>query len=258
MIGSPAPRPRRALVALLSGALVGLTVACAPSTYEIAVETRLPPKLDVTPFQRVLVAGFLVGGDTDVDGNQETVRLLRSQLRTKSGLRVLDADPFSLASVVREQVAGSTTQPLPAKIREEKDLEPFTRLFANTAYWKRVGEEYQQPLIVTGAIYFTPQTRSGYVTREVEVVDALGRRTVQQVRTFMERKGYVLHTTVVYLDGRTGAQLHSDTSKEEVLYPAQQETPALSAYFELMDRVVPGFLSTISAQQVKGTRVLLP
>ena len=175
MIGSPAPRPRRALVALLSGALVGLTVACAPSTYEIAVETRLPPKLDVTPFQRVLVAGFLVGGDTDVDGNQETVRLLRSQLRTKSGLRVLDADPFSLASVVREQVARSTTQPLPAKIREEKDLEPFTRLFANTAYWKRVGEEYQQPLIVTGAIYFTPQTRSGYVTREVEVVDALGR-----------------------------------------------------------------------------------
>ena len=31
---------------------------------------------------------------------------------------------------------------------------------------------------------------------------------------------------------------------------SQQETPALSAYFELMDRVVPGFLSTISAQQV--------
>ena len=38
------------------------------------------------------------------------------------------------------------------RIKDEKDLEPYERLFANTAYWKRIGEEYQNPLIVTGTL----------------------------------------------------------------------------------------------------------
>jgi hypothetical protein len=42
-----------------------------------------------------------------------------------------------------------------------------------------------------------------------------------------------------------------------VLYPKSQSVPALSTYFELMDRVVPSFLSTLSAQKIKGTRILL-
>ena len=51
--------------------------------------------------------------------------------------------------------------------------------------------------------------------------------------------------------------MHSTTAREEILYNAQQNTPALSAYFELMDRLVPEFLSTLSSQKIKGTRVLL-
>ena len=46
-------------------------------------------------------------------------------------------------------------------------------------------------------------------------------------------------------------------AREEVLYNAQQSTPALSSYFELMDRIVPDFLGTLSSQKIKGTRVLL-
>ena len=56
---------------------------CA-SFYEIPIETPIQPKMDVTAFQRVLVAGFISGGTDDVDANLETVRLLRSQLRSKS------------------------------------------------------------------------------------------------------------------------------------------------------------------------------
>ena len=44
----------------------------------------------------MLVAGFVAGGTDEVDANQETVRLLRSQLRTKSTLRVIDADVLPL------------------------------------------------------------------------------------------------------------------------------------------------------------------
>ena len=68
---------------LSSLAAVALTAACT-SYYEIPIETPIRPKLDVSAFQRVLVAGFIAGGTEDVDGNLETTRLLRSQLRTKS------------------------------------------------------------------------------------------------------------------------------------------------------------------------------
>ena len=61
-----------------------------------------PAKLDVAAFQRVLVAGFIAGGTEDVDGNLETTRLLRSQLRTKSELRVIDSDVLPLMDVATE------------------------------------------------------------------------------------------------------------------------------------------------------------
>jgi hypothetical protein len=67
------------------GALVAVALMAACSSYyEIPIETPIKPKLDVSAFQRVLVAGFIAGGTEDVDGNVETTRLLRSQLRTKS------------------------------------------------------------------------------------------------------------------------------------------------------------------------------
>ena len=78
-----------------------LTAACT-NYYEIPIETPIRPKLDVAAFQRVLVAGFIAGGTEDVDGNLETTRLLRSQLRTKSELRVIDADVLPLMEVATE------------------------------------------------------------------------------------------------------------------------------------------------------------
>jgi hypothetical protein len=146
---------------------------------------------------------------------------------------------------------------LPQKIRDEKDLEPYDRLFANTAYWKRIGEEYQNPLIVTGSVLFTPRTTSGLVTRDTEVYDSLGRRRVVPTRVFMERKGFMIRPKCNFIDGRTGATISSLSRRETALDNAQNETPALSVYFELMDRIVPDFLGTLSTQKIKGTRVLL-
>ena len=37
----------------------------------------------------------------------------------------------------------------------------------------------------------------------------------------------------------------------------QQNTPALSSYFELMDKLIPSFLNALSTQKVRGVRVLL-
>ena len=57
-------------------------------------------------FQRVLVAGFIGGGTDDVDANLETVRLLRSQLRSKSTLRVIEAEVLQLADIAKERRQG--------------------------------------------------------------------------------------------------------------------------------------------------------
>ena len=217
------------------------------------------PKLDVSGFQRVLVAGFISGGTEDVDSNLETTRLLRSQLRTKSDLRVIDTDVLPLMEVASEGQIIDTSAPAPATpaIREEKDLEPYERLFANVEYWKKIGEEYQQPLIVTGTIMFTPQQRNSIVQREVEQYDSFGRRRVTPTRQYVERKGFALRPKFVFIDGRTGTVLHSERFAEEILYNANQTTPALSSYFELMDRLIPSFLNTLSSQKIKGTRILL-
>jgi hypothetical protein len=274
-----------------AASLLALTVSACTSFYEVPIETPIQPKMDVSAFQRVLIAGFLAGGSEDVDANLETVRLLRSQLRTKSGLRVIDADVLPLLELAVEQQsevpepepaapappppsepsgnsgetqagplqppAQESVDPQTPRIRDEKDLERLESIFANVDYWKKIGEEFQNPLIVTGSVLFTPHARSGFVQREQEYYDTLGRRRVVPVRTYMERKGFILRPKFIFIDGRTGTTLYSETFREEILYSPQQSTPALSSYFELMDRLVPSFLSTLSSQKIKGSRVLL-
>ncbi len=244
---------------LSSLGVVGLAVigAACTNSFEIPIETPIRPTLDVSAFQRVLVAGFVSGGTEDVDGNLETTRLLRSQLRTKSSLRVIDSDALPLTSVGAEGRSDADSSVPAPVIKDEKDLEAYAHVFANVDYWKKIGEEYQQPLIVTGTVMFTPHQRNSIVQREDEVVDALGRRRTVPIRQYMERKGFVLSPRFVFIDGRTGTVIHSTTAREEILYNANQATPALASYFELMDRVLPTFLSTLSSQKIKGTRILL-
>ena len=309
----------RNVAALVSLALLCAAAGCS-NFYEIPIETPIQPKMDVTPFSRVLVAGFISGGSDEVDANLETVRLLRSQLRSKSSLRVIEAEVLPLADIARDQVktappigqsapasdngkAGGETSPAPpaaapaapppvpaeqssgppasplappadegqqlapvaplpldaadGKIRTEKDLERYQAIFADAAFWRKLGDEHQNPLIVTGTVLFTSTQSSGFVNTNREIIDPLGRRVVQPYRVYMERKGFIIEPRFVFIDGRTGAVLYSDRFHEEVLYPAQQQGPPLSSYFELMDRLIPSFLGSLSTQRIRGTRVLL-
>jgi hypothetical protein len=277
--------------ATIASLALSLAVLCGSAActnfFEIPIETPIQPKMDVSAFTRVLVAGFIGGGTDDVDANLETVRLLRSQLRSKSTLRVIEADALTLTTLAADALgpAPATSGPretssngaadgqqLPAvnampgqgaaapedaRIRNEKDLERYQGVFANTAFWKKLGEEYQNPLIVTGTVLFTPTQTSGFVMSEREVYDQFGRRRVVPIRTYMERKGFILRPKFIFIDGRTGATLYSETFNEQILYNAQQNTPALSSYFELMDKLVPSFLNALSTQKVRGSRILL-
>jgi len=139
----------------------------------------------------------------------------------------------------------------------EEDLEAFETIFANVGFWRDLGEEYQDPLILTGTVYFSPHARSGMVTREREVYDSFGRRRTVPQRTYRDRRGFVLSPKFIFIDGSTGATVYTERHREEILYDASQNTPALSSYFELMDRLLPSVLGAFSTQSVRGSRTLL-
>jgi hypothetical protein len=145
----------------------------------------------------------------------------------------------------------------PRIIRDERDLQDYEPILKDEAYWKKIGSEYQDPLIITGSVLFTEVARSGMVSKLRQYTDSMGRAQYEDVREFANLKGYALTPKFVFIDGRTGTQIYSESFYEEALYSEGQNTPALSSYFELMDKLLPGFLNTLSTQKIRGTRVLL-
>ena len=250
----------RTVVAVASLVLAGASAGCI-KFYEIAVETPIQAKIDVTGFQRVLVAGFLGGGSEKIDPNTETARLLRSQLRSKSDMRVVDADVIPLAEEVNQRRGvpepGATGPAIPERIRDEQDLKAFEHIFSDAEYWKKLGDDHQGPLIVTGSVMFTEVARSGMVSRVRTSTTSSGIQTYQPVQEYADQKGFALTPKFVFIDGRTGQVLYTETFHEEQLYGADVNTPALSSYFELMDKLVPAFLNTLSTQKIRGSRILL-
>jgi len=240
----------------LLAALLG--TGCA-SFVEVPVETPLQSKLDVSSFRRVLIAGFVTDvGEADVELGSETSRLLQNQLRSNSRLQVLEPDRPPLQDALDKVVermgdAGKYSRAERDQYKLEAD-----RLLQDAEFWRKIGEEYQQPLIVTGKLGFDVQNRSG-VQAEGRVVRPPGSNRNQLVRgnRYTERKGFSLNADFYFVDGRTGQTLHKEKFTEEVLYGEEQKVSPLSSYFELMDRLLPNFLGVISPQKIRGTRVLL-
>ena len=138
-----------ARTASLTAALALGLVGCGGGIHEVSIETPLQPKLDISAFSRVLIAGFVAGGTDEVDANLETARLLRSQLRNRSDLQIVETDVLSLMEMVADGSVASgfgDVVPLvdPAEITQEQDLEAYERVFADIGFWKQLGEEHQE------------------------------------------------------------------------------------------------------------------
>jgi hypothetical protein len=248
----------RLRVPVLSAA-VALGAASCASFVEVPIETPLQSKLDVTPFRRVLVAGFATEpGAHDVDAGPETVRLLQNQLRSASKLQVVEPDRPPLQDAldrIAQDVAPSGTY---GKDEQEQYRLETDRVIGDPTFWRKVGEEFKGPLIVTGRVNFEEQNRSGYASDERVVRDpGTGQPRLVRGNRYLERKAFALTAEFVFVDGRTGETLHKEKFTEEVLHNEEQKVSPLSSYFELMDRVLPNFLGVISPQKVRGTRILL-
>jgi hypothetical protein len=231
---------------------------CA-SFVEVPVETPLQSKIDVGSFRRVLIAGFVTDvGESDVDLGSETSRLLQNQLRSNTRLQVLEPDRPPIQDALDKVLqnlgeGGKYTKQEREQYRLEAD-----KLLQDAEYWRKLGEEYQNPLIVTGRIGFEAQNRSGFQSEERVMRDpGTNRPRLVRGNRYLERKGYSLSADFYFVDGRTGQTLHKEKFTEEVLYGEEQKISPLSSFFELMDRLLPNFLGVISPQKIRGTRVLL-
>jgi hypothetical protein len=233
-------------------------VACA-SFVEIPIETPLQSKLDVGNFRRILVAGFVTElGPSDVDLSAETARLLQNQLRSSSRLQVLEPDRPPIQDGLDKLKANLGEAERLSKADKEQYKLDADKLLQDADYWRKLGEEYQNPLIVTGRIGFEEQNRSGFQAEERVVRDPTSNRArLVRGNRFLERKAFTLSAEFYFVDGRTGETLHREKFSEEVLYGDDQKISPLSSYFELMDRLLPNFLGVISPQRIRGTRVLL-
>jgi hypothetical protein len=238
--------------------LVLLAASGCSSVLEVAVETPLQSKLDVSGFRRILIAGFVTDlEDSDVDLSAETSRLLQNQLRSNTRLQVLEPDRPPLQEALEKALekigeGGSYAKEEKQQYRLEAD-----RLLQDPEFWRKMGEEYQQPLIVAGKLTFESQNRSGFQPDERVVRTPAGQPTLVRGSRYMERKGYTLSADFLFVDSKTGEVLHKERFSEEVLYSEDQRVSALSSYFELMDRLLPNFLGVITPQKIRGTRVLL-
>jgi len=240
-------------------ALAGLVVVAGCASFvEVPVETPLQSKLDVSRFRRILIAGFVVDlADTDIDLSAETSRLLQNQLRSNTRIQVLEPDRPPLESALENILARLGEQGVYASEEKEQFVLEADRLLEDPLFWRKMGEEYQQPLIITGKLGFAAQNRSGFQPEERVMRDAANTPRLVRGNRYMERKGFTLSADFYFIDSKTGELIHKERFTEEVLYGERQRVSPLSSYFELMDRLLPNFLGVITPQRIRGTRVLL-
>jgi hypothetical protein len=190
---------------LMLVATISMT-ACAARTVR---STDAPPphvQLKLAELSRVWVAGFATERNPEFDLNTETVRLLRRQLRTWSSAQIVEAEPLAIDSEHR---------------------------LSDVPYWRRLGEEHGQPLIITGSVKLH--------VAPARVVHS-GVRT-----TYAYATGRVLDATVVVIDGHTGETLSAHALASRMRYGVGRFSSGLALYFAMMDVAMGDWLDTITA-----------
>ena len=215
--------PIRAAAGVVALGIAGCTVTGASHR---ALPQPPQARAFVETFDRILIAGFMAGHVSDrghdLDINQETARVLRMTLRSKGGLDVIESQPLELRRT------------------ESTEREAGDAIFSDVAFWKRLGEEYREPLVLTGAIVFKG-AGSQYEERTI------GRRTVR-----LWRPGFSLTLRLVFISGRTGEMLDSLSLGQVIGRASDARTSALALYFGLMDRLTPSVLSALGRQNSVG------
>lgn len=196
---------------------------------EVPIRLPLPPRVDVTGIESVLVVSFLANDTEMLDANRELVRFLRGEFRKRSPLKVLDV--------------------LPIPAVPEQTLE---EMVANAAFWSRLGREHAADLLVSGVLRYTRRDASGF-----EDVDVVSERTGQKIKQtrFVEQENFAFEVEVLFFRGATGELLFRDRFRREAYYRGLSNDP-ISAFYDLSEAIAGDVLSVVSSRQRDETRLL--
>lgn len=218
--GRLGPTVTAIIVALSAAGCASTTVARRP----LSQPTRARAFVDT--FDRILVAGFLANEVSDrgrdLDINDETSRVLRMTLRSKGSFDVIEAQPLELR------------QPHSSRASAEG------KVFADVPFWRRLGEEYREPLILTGSVVFKP------------VGSQFEERTIGRGSVRLWRPAFSLEMRLVFISGHTGEVLDSVSLGPVTAQAPDGRTSVLALYFQLMDRLRPSLLEALGRDPGAG------
>jgi len=193
-----------------------------PDPTKVQILVPLPPKLDVTGIENILVASFLTDESENLDINREIVRFLRGEFRQETSLDVIDATP-------------------PPAVPEQR----LEDLIENHEFWKHLGREHGADMIVSGRIDFDRRDVSGF-----QNVDTISNVTGQKVRSaqFVEQEEFQYVMTILFFDGKTGELLHREEVRRKIKYQGLAND-TLTAFFDMSEMISSDILSVVSSRR---------
>ncbi len=201
----------------------------SPKDFNVVIRVPLPPKLDISGMNNILVASLLTEDNELSDINREIVRYLRGELRRETSLAVLDVVP-------------------PPAIPEQR----LEDLIENTEFWKHLGREHGADLILSGRIEFDRDDVSGF-----QNVDFVSNVTGQKVRRteFVEMEEFRYDMTVLFIDGKTGELLFRDEVSRKITYRGMGND-SLTAFFAMSDAIVGDILAVVTSRMKHEQRAV--
>jgi hypothetical protein len=199
------------------------------STLRVVARFKLPPRLDLTGYDNLLVASFLTEENDLLDTNRELTRHLRGEFGKRGQLEVVDVTP---APAIPEQTVED--------------------LLANTEFWKHLGREHGADLIVSGVVSYTRRETSGF--RDVDVVSSLTGQKVRETR-FVEQEEFTYSMEVFFIDGATGELKFRDRLERSSRYPGTSND-SLAAFYGLVESITRDVLAVVSRRVREDVRLV--
>jgi len=200
-----------------------------PDPTKVHILVPLPPKLDVTGIETILVASFLTDESEQLDINREIVRFLRGEFRQETSLGVIDVTP-------------------PPAVPEQR----LEDLIENHEFWKHLGREHRADMIVSGRIDFDRRDISGF-----QNLDTISNVTGQKVRAtqFVEQEEFEYVMTILFFDGKTGELLYRDEVRRKIKYQGLAND-VLAAFFDMSEMIASDILSVVSSRRRPEQRTI--
>lgn len=198
-------------------------------SFRVSARFRLPPRLDVSKYESLLVASFKPEESDLLDVNRELTRYLRRQITKDSSLTVREVVP-------------------PPAIPEQT----IDDLIANAEFWRHLGREYDADLVVSGVVNFSRRETSGFRN-----VDTISRTTGQKVREtrFVEEEEFTHSLQILFMDGRTGELLYRDRIERTARFPGTTND-ALTVFYGLVEAIARDVLAVVSPRMREDVRLV--